>query len=145
MWILHKLSRLSSNKFFIGIMVLMLNIASKYITIELSMTQRQFFENKIARQFLIFAITFLGTRDIVIAVILTASFHVLSMHLFNEQSKHCVIPKKWRQFSKLIDKNKDDIISRSEIQHAIKILKKAKKQEQRQKYLQTIHNFDGVY
>lgn len=145
MWLFQQIRRLSLNKFFIGMMVLMLNIASKYVTIELSMTQRQYFESSVARQFLIFAITFLGTRDIFIALILTAVFHILSMHLFNEQSRHCVLPKKWRKFSKLIDKNKDNIISRAEINNAIKTLKEAKKQERRRNFLQTIHNFDGVY
>ena len=46
----------------------MLNIGSKYITIELSKSQEQYLKNKIGRQILIFAISWMGSRDILIAL-----------------------------------------------------------------------------
>ena len=40
-----------------------MNIGSKYISIELSENQQQLIENSIVRQFFIFTITWMGTRE----------------------------------------------------------------------------------
>lgn len=127
--IIGQLRALNNSRFFAGVVMIMLNIGSKYITIELSKSQEQYLRNSIARQMLIFAISWMGSRDIITALALTAIFNVLTQHLFNEKSKFCVIPEKWRNFADLVDTNKDGEISQDEISHAIKILEKAKKNE----------------
>ena len=81
-------SSLNNSKFFAGLVMIMLNIGSKYITIGLSKSQEQYLRNSAGRQMLIFAISWMGSRDIVIALILTAVFTILTDHLFNENSVH---------------------------------------------------------
>ena len=118
---------LSSSKFFAGVVMIMLNIGSKYITIKLSKNQESFLRNAIGHQILVFAISWMGTRDIITALILTAVFTVLTNHLFNENSMFCILPKKWQQFEKALDLNNDGVVDKDEIAQAIKILEKAKK------------------
>ena len=66
-------------------------------------------------------------------------FTVLSDHLFNEESPYCIVPKKYRILSKIVDTNSDGVVSDTEINNAITILEKAKKNktisEQRKSFL----------
>ena len=118
---------LNDNKFFVGILVLVLNVFSKYIEIKLTKTQEAYFKNNFIRQLFIFAVVWSGTRDIYISIAMTAVFVVLADHLFNEESKFCVIPKYWSEKMKqAIDTDGDGKLSDEEIQHAIHILQRAK-------------------
>tara|TARA_Y100000389_G_scaffold53846_1_gene49655 strand:+ start:2838 stop:3281 length:444 start_codon:yes stop_codon:yes gene_type:complete len=120
----QNLGYLNDNKFFAGLVMIMLNIGSKYITIDLSKTQEQYLRNGIARQLLIFSISWMGSRDILVSLILTAVFNILTMHLFNENSSLCIIPKEYRVLHDLIDTNKDNKISEEELKKAEEILNK---------------------
>lgn len=124
---------LNNSKFLAGIMMIFMNIGSKYVTIELSKTQEQYLRNSLARQLLIFSISWFGTRDIIVSLSLVAVFHVLTQHLFNENSPFCVIPPEWRQLKEFVDLNGDDEISEDELNHAIQVLEKAKKEHRRMK------------
>ena len=72
--------------------MIMLNIGSKYITIKLSKSQEAYLRNTIARQMLIFSIIWMGTRDVLVSIGMTAAFSILTTHLFNEESSFCIIP-----------------------------------------------------
>jgi hypothetical protein len=130
---------LNNSKFFGGIIMLVLNIFSKYVTVKLSKTQEQFLQNTIARQLLIFAMAWMGTRDIYIAITLTAAFFILTQYLFNEESSFCIIPKHLRVINDLIDTNDDNKISPKEIRDAIEVLEKAKRQKQKQQQLEFLN------
>ena len=101
--IFEYLGRLNNSKFFAGLVMILLNIGSKYITIELSKSQEEYLKNNVGRQILIFAISWMGSRDILVALALTGIFTVLTSHLFNEESKFCIIPQKYRKFEHLLD------------------------------------------
>lgn len=139
--LMEYLGRLNNSKFFAGIVMIMLNIGSKYITVELSKSQEQYLKNNVGRQILIFAISWMGSRDIITALVLTAVFTVLTDHLFNEESDYCIIPKKYRKFEHLLDTNKDGVVSQEEIDNATKILEKARKKEQKREYLRNLNSF----
>jgi hypothetical protein len=86
----------------------------------------------------------MGTRDIYTALILTAVFTVLSDHLFNEESPYCIVPKKFRVLANIIDANNDNMVSEKEINDAIAILEKAKKENEFKNKKQSFtlyHNF----
>ena len=135
-YIHNALLSLNNNRFFAGMIMLILNIFSKYVTVRLSKTQEQFLQNTIARQLLIFAISWMGTRDIYVAIMLTASFFILTQYLFNEESSFCIIPKYMRAVNNLIDTDNDGVISDAEINEALRVLEKAKKQKQKQQQLE---------
>jgi hypothetical protein len=125
----YLIQSLNNSKLFAGLIMLLMNIGSKYITIKFSKSQEAYIRNKLGRQLLIFAITFIATKDIIVSFILTASFLILTDHLFNEDSPYCLIPKSMKKLSNLIDTDGDGFISTEEINNAIKVLTKAKKQK----------------
>jgi hypothetical protein len=118
---------LNNSKFFAGIVMILLNIGSKFISIQFSKSTEEYLKMNITKQILVFAMAWMGTRDIYTALVLTAVFTVLSDHLFNEESPYCVVPEKYKILNKIIDKNEDGVISETEITSAIAILEKAKK------------------
>jgi len=123
---------LNSSKFFAGIVMIMLNVGSKFISIQFSKSTEEYLKYTLSRQLLIFAMAWMGTRDIYTALGLTAIFVILSDHLFNEESAFCIVPLKHRILDKLVDQNGDGVISDTELNSAIAVLEKAKKSKQLQ-------------
>ena len=83
---------LSSNKYVLGIMILLINLGARYIGNELNEFSHKVLNHKFARRFLIFLVIWMGTRDLVCAIILTTCFILLSNTLLNEQSSYCILP-----------------------------------------------------
>lgn len=81
------LHTLSSNKFILGIAMLMLNVGSKHLAVDMSKTQEQFFQHIIVRRITLFCIFFIATRDLFVSLILTAVFVVLAYGLTPYSSK----------------------------------------------------------
>lgn len=140
-FIYSNIQSLNNSRFFAGIIMLMLNIGSKYVSIGLSKTQEQYIRKSFARQLLIFAICWMGTRDIITSIILTASFVVLSDYLLNEESSLCVLPDSWKALEEVLDTDDDKQVSEQEIQEAIQILEKAKEKKRRQEQLRMVNTF----
>ena len=122
------LQKINVNPFFTGIIILILNVFSKFVVIELSPNQKIFIKNNLARQVIIFSFLWMGTRNLYISFTMTAVFFILTDFILNENSNFCIIPEKYKKINKLLDKNKDGIIQESEIDRAIDILNKAKVQ-----------------
>ena len=120
------LKTLNDNKFFAGIIMLTMNIGSKYISIELSKTQENYIKYSLGRQILIFAVLWMGTRDIVTALILTIAFILFADYLFNEHSNYCIIPEKYKELNLILDTD-ENRVTQKEVNDAIKILKTARK------------------
>jgi hypothetical protein len=118
---------LNDNKFFAGIIMLIMNIGSKYLTVELSKTQENYIKYSLGRQIIIFSILWVGTRDIAISLILTILFVVSADYLFNENSKYCIIPEQYKELRNEIGK---DIVTQKEVNDAINTLKRAKKNKE---------------
>jgi hypothetical protein len=110
--------RLNNNSFIIGIMILITNLGSKYISLELSKTQEQFLQSDIMRKFLIFAICFLATRKLVTSFLLTGAFTAIVSGLFHEDSRYCLLPEKFT------NKEDADVPSEKEVQKARETLEK---------------------
>jgi len=134
----NSFSSVNNSKFFAGIMMLIVNIGSRYVTIKFSKSQEEFIKNKIAREFLIFAIVWMATRDLIISIIMTSSFIILADYLFNENSNFCILPEKFKYLQYLIDTNNDGIITDEEIKHAEDILRKAKNQKNKVNQLEML-------
>ena len=113
-------SIVNDNKFFAGIIMLTMNIGSKYVSIKLSKTQENYIKYSLGRQILVFAILWMGTRDIFTSLVLTAIFILLADYLFNENSKFCVIPNQYKELD-------EKIITSDDINEAINTLKLAQK------------------
>jgi hypothetical protein len=135
---------LNSSKFFAGVIMILLNIGSKFISIQFSRSTEEYLKLNITKQILVFAMAWMGTRDIYTALILTAVFTVLSDHLFNEESPYCIVPEKYRILHKLVDVNEDGLVTEDEVNNAIQVLEKARrdKEKKQQKHSFTLfHNY----
>tara|TARA_B100000925_G_scaffold51691_2_gene33749 strand:- start:991 stop:1449 length:459 start_codon:yes stop_codon:yes gene_type:complete len=127
---IHKgILSLNSNKFFAGLIMLILNLGSKFITVKFSASQEAYLRNSVGRQLLIFAIAWIGTKDIYYSLAITAIFVVLADYLFNEDSDWCILSDNFKALKKEIDLNGDGIISDEELNKAIKTLQNYKKNQ----------------
>jgi hypothetical protein len=84
------MASINSNPYFIGIMMVLLNIGGRFLSLEISKEQEKFLSTPIVRRFLLFAILFVGTRNIIIAGCLTIVLILLIGYLFNENSDLCI-------------------------------------------------------
>jgi hypothetical protein len=83
---------LSGNKYVLGLMILLINLGARYIGNEVSEFMHKVLNHKFARRFLIFLVLWMGTRDLVVAGVITISFIILVNTLFNENSAYCILP-----------------------------------------------------
>ena len=133
---------LNNSKFFAGVVMILLNVGSKFIPIQFSKSTEEYMKFSLSKQLLVFAMAWMGTRDIYAALGLTAVFTILSDHLFNEDSHLCVVPYEYRVLNKLIDTNDDGIVSETELAAAIAVLEKAKREKQKKEQKEKFKNFD---
>ena len=134
--------QLNSSKFFAGVIMILLNIGAKFITIQFSKSTEEYLKNTVSKQLLVFAMSWMGTRDIYAALGLTAVFTILSDYLFNEESALCIVPHKYRILHTLIDTNNDGQVSETELASAMSILEKAKKEKQQLNQKKAFSNFN---
>lgn len=78
----HATNLLNQNTFFAGIMMLLLNVGSRYIVHEFSSDDKEYRENILIRRICIFAVCFVGTKDVISSIILTAGFIIIAGGLF---------------------------------------------------------------
>ena len=140
----ESISSLNSNMFFAGIMMLTLNIGSRYVQLNLSPSAESYLKYAITKEFLVFTIAWMGTRNIYVALTLTAVFVVLADYAFNDKSNFCILPENFKKLQDSIDANSDKIISELEIKSAMDILEKAKKQRENRIQLGYLSFYDNV-
>lgn len=90
----HLITSINTSKYVSGIIMILMNLGSKYIAEELSEAQDNIFSNKIMRGLLIFSIVFFATKDVKISLILTSSFIIIVNGLLNEDSSFYIFNKK---------------------------------------------------
>lgn len=138
----NNIMHLNNSKYFAGVVMILLNVGSKFITIQFSKSTEQYLKYTVSKQLLVFSMAWMGTRDIYTALGLTAIFTVLSDYLFNEESSLCIVPIKYRVMSSLIDINDDGIVTETELNAAVAILEKAKKEKRRKQQKEAFTKFD---
>ena len=122
--LLSLISTLNGSKYFSGILMILMNLGSKYVGLELSEFQDEFLSKKVIRRIIIFCIFFIATRDIIISVVLTAIFIIFIGGIFNDNSKFSLV-KKYNPQTK--------VITRDDVRKAKKIISKYEKQEMKRK------------
>lgn len=138
----HHVMYLNNSKFFAGVIMILLNVGSKFIQIQFSKSTEEYMKWSVSKQLLVFAMAWMGTRDIYTALGLTAVFTILSEFLFNEESQLCIVPHKYRVLDKLIDTNDDGNVTEPELAAAIAVLEKAKREKQQKIQKETFKKFD---
>jgi hypothetical protein len=77
---------LNTNPYFIGLMMLLLNLGGRFIGMEISKEQEKIFMNPWVRRGLIFTVLFVATRNVFVAFIMTVFVLLLISFLLNENS-----------------------------------------------------------
>lgn len=124
---------INNSKIFAGLMIIILNVASKFVNIKLSKTMEAYLKYTFSRDILVFAIAWMGTRDIYIAVIITGIFMLFMDYFLNEQSSFCCLPSNFTDYHVSLIENKDTITP-EQIKEAEEVLEKAKQQKTEKTY-----------
>lgn len=75
----------NNNPYFIGLMMLILNLGGRFISLEVTKKQEQFLQHPWVRRVLIFTVLFVATRNIWVAFWATLTFVLFLGYLFNEK------------------------------------------------------------
>jgi hypothetical protein len=89
-WFDQTLLSINSNPYFIGSMMLMMNLGGRFLSMEMTQGQERFFQSPWVRRFLIFIVIFMGTRNVLVAFWMTLVIILLIGYLFNENSSLCI-------------------------------------------------------
>jgi hypothetical protein len=119
--VLFFISNLNNSKYFAGITMILLNLGSKYISMDLSQTHETILGSKLFRRIIMFVVVFTATRDILISIIITAAFIILVSVLSHDDSNYCLIPKNYQN-------SNTRKISKEEMDHAKKIIEEGERQ-----------------
>ena len=128
----NHINSLNDSKLFAGLMIITLNIASKFVTIKLSKTMESYLKYTFSKQILVFVIAWMGSRNIYIALLIATIFIICIDYLFNEDSQFCILPNTFTKYH--IDRleNYENIdgepVSEEDIKKAEAVLEKAKTQ-----------------
>jgi NhaP-type Na+/H+ or K+/H+ antiporter len=114
---------LNNSKLFAGIIVITLNIASKFVNFKLSKSIESYLKNTFSRNILVFCIAWMGCREIYIALIITAIYMIFMDILFNDESKYYILPNTFKEH--YISRLDETSPTTEEIKNAENILKRA--------------------
>jgi hypothetical protein len=138
-------SELNNSAIFAGLVMLIMNVGSKYVQLNFSESTEEYLKHILKKEILVFAIAWMGTRNIYYSLIITACFIIIADHLTNEESEYCILPQHIRERNKETGevKKSTEFVSDIEINRAIGVLEKAKRQKEREKNetLLKKHNF----
>ena len=93
-----QLKIVNDSKVFAGVMIILLNVATKFVPIRVSKSMEAFLRYTFSRNLLVFAICWVGTRDIIISLCITLIFVILMDFLFNEESRFCILPESFTDY-----------------------------------------------
>jgi uncharacterized membrane protein len=136
----NQVQALNNSKIFAGLMIITLNIVSKFVNIKLSKTMESYLKYTFSKQILVFAIAWMGTRDIYIALFITLVFIICVEYLFHEDSQFNILSESFKDhhLSLLEHEKNGDNITEEDIKKAKEILEKANVNSS------TYKNFEGI-
>ena len=131
---------LNTSTFFAGFVMLVLNIGARYINLDLNSSTESWIKYLMSKEVLVFAVSWMGTRSIYYALVITACFTIVVDHLMNVDSNYCVIPSKFRDLHKMVPEKSgpENKVSDLEISNALHTLEKAKKEKEETDHLELV-------
>ena len=136
------INSLNSSTFFAGIMMICLNIGSRYIQLNLDESTESYIKYALTKEIMVFTISWMATRNIYMSLGLTAVFIVLADFIMNEKSRYCLLPKKFIQSRRMNELVDNKILSEKEINDALEVLEKAKVQKFKQNQLNYLDSYN---
>ncbi len=117
---------LNNSKIFAGLMIITLNVVSKFVNIKLSKTMESYFKYTFSKYLLVFTIVWIGTRDIYIALIVMLVFSIISDCLLDEESRFCILPESFkdRHLTMLEENEKLENVTQEQFENAKKTIER---------------------
>lgn len=84
--LLFSIHEINMNPYILGIAYILLNLGGRFMVLSVTPAQEAFLQNIVFRPLLLFAIMFIGTRNLVVAFWLTLTILVILHYLLNENS-----------------------------------------------------------
>jgi uncharacterized membrane protein len=124
----NHIQAINNSKIFAGLMIITLNIVSKFANFKLSKTLESYLKFTFSRQVLVFAIAWMGTRDIYIALLITVLFVIFTEYLFHEESEYFMLSEEFKDYHITLLENEvnNDNITEDDVKKAKAVLEKAK-------------------
>ena len=120
----NHIQALNNSKVFAGLMIISLNIVSRFVNIKLGKTLESYLKHSFSKQILVFTIAWMGTRDIYVALFITICFIAIAEFLLHEDSKFFILSEDTRDhYINLLESNEK--VTEEDIKHAKDILEKA--------------------
>jgi hypothetical protein len=82
----NTINSLNSNPYFIGSMMMLLNLGGRHLATGLTPEQDKFFQHPWFRRVLIFVVFFVGTRNILTSLFMSILINLILSYLLNDQS-----------------------------------------------------------
>ena len=131
---------LNTSTFFAGFVMLVLNIGARYINLDLNSSTESWIKYLMSKEVLVFAVSWMGTRSIYYALVITACFTIVVDHFMNVDSKYCVVPSKFRDLHTMTEEKHgpEKKVTDLEISNALHTLEKAKKEKEETDHLELV-------
>ena len=88
------LMKIVNHPFLIGVMILVMNLCSRHLILDIPEEIQDMMENIWVRRLTVFSIVFITTRSFEIALLITLIFIILFQYLFNKGSRVCLLRQK---------------------------------------------------
>ncbi len=84
--LLMSIHEINMNPYILGVAYILLNLGGRFMVLSVTPAQEAFLQNIVFRPLLLFAIMFIGTRNMVVAFWMTIVVLFVLHYLFNENS-----------------------------------------------------------
>lgn len=129
---------LNNSKLFSALIMIIMNLGTKYISMDLNSYVDRFLSNYITRKIAFFAIFWMATKDILLSIFLTFILTFIIEFLLNDKSKWCIIPKKEIFMNKY-----QNPVSKNEYDHAKDIVQKYEKNMTNYEYFSHLYDLEN--
>ena len=85
-YMLASIQDINMNPYLLGVAYILLNLGGRFMVLSVSPAQEAFLQNIVFRPLLLFAIMFIGTRNLIVAFWLTLVIILFLHYLLNEES-----------------------------------------------------------
>lgn len=96
--LLLSIHEINMNPYLLGVAYILLNLGGRFMVMSVTPAQEAFLQNIVFRPLLLFAIMFIGTRNLIVAFWLTIAILLALHYFFNENSSWYVL-KDWSRHS----------------------------------------------
>lgn len=128
-YLFNLIKPINDSKIFAGLVILTLNLSSKLLTLPMSRTVEAVVKNSLhfSQYVLVFAMAWMGTRDILVALLVSCIFALFMEFIFNEKSALCVLPESFITMQLQTLERVESEVTSDELKSALQIVEKAQK------------------